>query len=147
MAFCRYCKAAIDWAHDEIADRWFPLKEGTDELHSCGASAESTRASYERVHRRGYDRGYQAGRLMAEQEPSAAALKDAREGGYKDGYASGWLAGRMAHEEARGLLSGALTLEEINALIRLTHPDRHPAERQAEANRLTARLLEMRGKK
>lgn len=61
-----------------------------------------------------------------------AAKKSAYETGYKDGL----IAGRKRSGVDEALLSSAITL---------CHPDRHPPERQAVANTVTARLLELRG--
>jgi hypothetical protein len=51
---------------------------------------------------------------------------------YRDGYKAGVAA------------STPLDDETLMAIIRLTHPDRHPAERRDEATRVTAMLLAMR---
>jgi hypothetical protein len=68
---------------------------------------------------------------------------------YSRGYANGWSDGervgfRNGHEA--GLREGATVLapELLGDAIRLTHPDRHPAERFEMANRVTAGLIEMR---
>lgn len=58
--------------------------------------------------------------------------------GYSDGYRDG------AAEVARSSF-GRLDRDVIVGAIRLCHPDRHPPERAAEANAITARLLALRG--
>jgi hypothetical protein len=59
--------------------------------------------------------------------------------GYRDGYD---LARREGHH---GAPSAGLTAELLAGAIQLCHPDRHPAERTAVANAVTAKLLELRG--
>jgi hypothetical protein len=54
--------------------------------------------------------------------------------GFADGYVTGLLDGRR----------GGLDESTLRAAIVLCHPDRHPPERAAEANRITAALLELR---
>lgn len=67
------------------------------------------------------------------------------ERGRTDGYEEGWRHGERAGYEA-GLREGAVVLapELLGDLIRLVHPDRHPAERYELANRVTAQLVAMR---
>jgi hypothetical protein len=67
------------------------------------------------------------------QEREREQLAAAYDLGYQDGYVAG----------RRGWPSG-LSDELIVRTVRLTHPDRHPVERFAEANAITARLLELR---
>jgi hypothetical protein len=52
-------------------------------------------------------------------------------------YRRGYAAGRRGSR-------GGLSDELIVRAVRLTHPDHHPVERFAEANAITARLLELR---
>jgi hypothetical protein len=54
------------------------------------------------------------------------------------GYADGLRAGRAERCNA------GLDNDLIMAAIRLCHPDRHPVERHADANKVTAALLELR---
>lgn len=61
-----------------------------------------------------------------------------REDVYDRGFAAGFAAGRRT--AAAPSLDPAL----IARAIRLCHPDRHPAERAAEANAVTAQLLALR---
>lgn len=68
------------------------------------------------------------------------ALKAAWERGYDHGYAHGYRDGSA--DQPRALAGVARDL--LDQAVRLTHPDRHPAERAAEANAVTARLLELR---
>ena len=70
-----------------------------------------------------YNRGYRDGER---------ANTTARDAAYGRGYADG-------QREAASLPPGLL-----GDLIRLCHPDRHPPERSELANRVTARLLEMK---
>jgi hypothetical protein len=56
--------------------------------------------------------------------------------GYHKGYAHGLIDGQRDHP--------ALDRDLISRAVRLTHPDRHPRERAAEANAITAALLELR---
>jgi hypothetical protein len=64
--------------------------------------------------------------------------EQAQESSYDEGYAAGFFAGRRT--AAAPSLDPAL----IERAIRLCHPDRHPTERAAEANAVTAQLLALR---
>lgn len=99
---------------------------------SCGARFEA-RASYhvlcldcwrigndDRLRKEGWDNGYAAGYRQG--------LADAKK-----------IAPRPAPAPAPPL-DGEFILD----IIKLTHPDRHPVERQELANRVTAALLQMR---
>lgn len=59
---------------------------------------------------------------------------------YDRGHEAGYRAGQQT---ARRQTTG-VGIDLLSELIRLTHPDRHPAERHDEANRVTARLIGMR---
>jgi hypothetical protein len=61
--------------------------------------------------------------------------------GYDDGYAAGY---RRACQDQPVAQQSSLDTELIAAAIRLCHPDSHPPERFDLANRITARLLELR---
>lgn len=61
--------------------------------------------------------------------------------GYARGYADGLLAGLTQAKPAE-LLGGIPVMD----LIKLTHPDLHPLEKSGLANRVTAKLLALRGK-
>lgn len=56
---------------------------------------------------------------------------------YQRGYAAG-------HAAAARAASPRLDGDLLKAIIALCHPDRHPAERAADANAVTALLLNMR---
>jgi hypothetical protein len=55
----------------------------------------------------------------------------------RDGYHSGYAHGRNTTTQV------ALTDDLLRDAVKLTHPDRHPPERQALANRVTAALLDL----
>lgn len=61
------------------------------------------------------------------------------EEGYGDGYDAGY---RDGHRTASWAVAVPPTL--IREAISLTHPDRHPPERAALANRVTAGLIELK---
>lgn len=61
--------------------------------------------------------------------------------GYSEGYAAG--AGERGKAWGRSL---ALERGLLRDLVALCHPDRHPPERAALATRVTAALLEARGR-
>jgi hypothetical protein len=69
------------------------------------------------------DEAYEAGRARGFDEGYDAASADARR--------------RNGHDGVDGAL--------LRELIVLCHPDRHPAERFEQANRVTAQLVSMRG--
>lgn len=59
-------------------------------------------------------------------------------------YERGRLDGYRAGQQAARRASTGVDIELLGEIIRLTHPDRHPAERNEAANRVTARLIAMR---
>lgn len=95
----------------------------TMELLMPGWNRERLAAS--KGYKDGYDAGHQAGYKQ----------------GYEDGVEFGYTAGLG---DGRASLLGTSDPEFVRHLIQLCHPDRHPKERQQLANRVTARLLEMR---
>lgn len=68
------------------------------------------------------------------------AYEAGRQRGYEEGYDAASVQARRRNGHGTGL-DGALLRE----LIVLCHPDRHPAERFEQANRVTAQLVSMRG--
>lgn len=72
------------------------------------------------------------------------AAKDANEGAsYDRGYSAGYRDG--ARSAARQTVTNGRTLDpdQLRSLIQLCHPDRHPPERAALANQVTAQLLNL----
>jgi len=70
--------------------------------------------------------------------------KETRVQAYNRGYDDGYRAG---YDQARGAANGGQVLkldcDLLRPLIQLCHPDRHPPERAAVANAVTARLLNL----
>jgi predicted nucleic acid-binding Zn-ribbon protein len=64
----------------------------------------------------------------------------------QDAYDSGYLAGYAAAQRRATAhpTTPQLDSDLIRDLIALCHPDRHPNERAEQANRATARLIELR---
>lgn len=64
-------------------------------------------------------------------------FEDGRQQGYNDGFDDG-------AEFAGSATAGPLDPDLLKRVIVMVHPDRHPPERFAAANELTAALLELR---
>ncbi|HEY7035925.1 MAG TPA: hypothetical protein VH482_31610 [Thermomicrobiales bacterium] len=62
--------------------------------------------------------------------------------GEAKGYAIGFGDGALC--ERADMASTALDPDLLGGAIALAHPDRHPPERQRQANAITARLIELR---
>ena len=118
MAFCKFCDEEIEWYDDE--GKWVPLDPETNERHDCQGNARGADP---------YQRGYEAGYLVGHRAGVSAQTAEM---------------GRLRADVDR--LQRFFSEETIVALVRLCHPDRHPPERYAEANRLTAQLLDLRDK-
>jgi hypothetical protein len=91
--------------------------------------------AYRAVYRSGYDEGVEAGRREGYNE-ARQTIQDRLESVRQAGYDAGFEAGRRGGPRTSGL-----SIEQLRALVRLTHPDRHPPERGELANRATAALL------
>jgi hypothetical protein len=83
--------------------------------------------------------------IEEEKRPRAVAY----ERGWYDGYACGWRVCMREHPHQTPnppapAAPAKRDLLPISDLIKLCHPDRHPAERVALANRVTQILLEIR---
>ncbi len=92
-----------------------------------------------------------AGKRKSPPKQKPESLVEARTKGYNDGLAVGRKQGYDKGYDkgyAHGLaLARSFDADLLRSLIALTHPDRHPPERYAEANRVTAELIALRGKR
>jgi hypothetical protein len=67
---------------------------------------------------------------------------EAQAGAWSEGYRAGYAAGRL--EAVPRSPSATIEPGLVIEIVKLTHPDKHPPERFAEANAVTARLLALR---
>lgn len=121
MRQCKYCGAPFEWDYDQAHGWWVPVDVESGQRHQClrngrQSSGQSSKRYDEADIRGAWDRGYSDG------------LRDGLRGG-----------GARAQQTPNGLDLGMV----LDA-IRLCHPDRHDASRFELANRVTAKLLEMK---